>query len=108
MTRAAKIAEYERFLGERLHPDLAAASAVRDDAAAEIASWEALATNLEDLRRGGREHVLSQVNLGCEVYCQAEVPDTSTVYINVGCVRAHRHRDASRPGLIIIVGLTHA
>ena len=82
--RSAKIAEYERFIGERLRPDLEAAERARDETQREVLRWEALAVNAKSLREEGREEMRTLVDLGSQVYCQAEVPDTSRVFVNVG------------------------
>ena len=48
--RAAKIAEYERFIGERLQPDLAAAEAAKAKTQLETDRWEALVSNARGVR----------------------------------------------------------
>ena len=82
--RSAKIAEYERFIGERLRPDLEAAERARDETQRQVLQWEALEVNAKSLREEGREEMRTLVDLGSQVYCQAEVPDTSRVFVNVG------------------------
>jgi prefoldin alpha subunit len=82
--RSAKIAEYERFIGERLRPDLLAAEQARDKTQREVLQWEALVVNARSLREEGREEMRTLVDLGAQVYCQADVPDTSRVFVSVG------------------------
>ena len=82
--RAMKIAEYERFIGERLQPDLLAAEEARARAQREIAQWEGLVANARGLQERGQEELRTMVDLGSQVYCQAEVPDTSRLFVAVG------------------------
>ena len=80
----AKIAEYERFIGERLQPDLLAAEEARARTQREIAQWEGLVANARGLQERGQEELRTMVDLGSQVYCQAEVPDTSRLFVAVG------------------------
>lgn len=82
--RSMKIAEYEKFIGERLQPDLAAVEQLRDKTQREVLQWEALLVNSRTLRTEGRDSMRTLVDLGSQVYCQAEVDDTSRVFVNVG------------------------
>ena len=82
--RAMKIAEYERFIGERLQPDLLAAEEARARTQREIAQWEGLVANARGLQERGQEELRTMVDLGSQVYCQAEVPDTSRLFVAVG------------------------
>ena len=82
--RAAKIAEYERFIGERLQPDLAAAEAAKAKTQLETDRWEALVSNARGVRERGQEELRTMVDLGSQVYCQAEVADTSRLFVAVG------------------------
>lgn len=82
--RALKIAEYERFIGERLQPDLLAAEEARARTQREIAQWEGLVANARGLQERGQEELRTMVDLGSQVYCQAEVPDTSRLFVAVG------------------------
>ena len=79
-----KIAEYERFIGERLQPDLLAAEEARARTQREIAQWEGLVANARGLQERGQEELRTMVDLGSQVYCQAEVPDTSRLFVAVG------------------------
>ena len=82
--RAAKIAEYERFIGERLQPDLLAAEEGRAKVQASIDTWEGLITNVRGVQEQGSDQLRTLVDLGSQVYCQAEVPDTSRIFVSVG------------------------
>lgn len=82
--RAVKIAEYEKFIGERLRPDLLDAELARDKTQREVLQWEALGVNAKTLRTENRGSMRTLVDLGSQVYCQAEVPCTDRVFVNVG------------------------
>ncbi|CAI5499256.1 unnamed protein product [Closterium sp. Naga37s-1] len=99
----AKVAEYERFVEERLKVDLQAAmedgcvcyteTAYNGDMGAkvrehkvqeEIQVFEELVRNIEALEANGVEEMRAMVNLGGEVFVQADVPDTSHIFVSVG------------------------
>lgn len=82
--RSAKIAEYERFIGERLTPDLLVAEESRAKVQRGIDAWEGLITNVRGVQEQGQEELRTMVDLGSQVYCQAEVPDTSRIFVSVG------------------------
>jgi len=58
--RSAKIAEYERFIGDRLAPDLRTAEEAKAKVQASIATWDGLVTNV---RGRGLHSSTSQLNL---------------------------------------------
>ena len=82
--RSAKIAQYERFIGERLMPDFMAAEEAKGKVQRDIDTWEALVTNVRGVQEQGQEELRTMVDLGTQVYCQAEVPDTSRIFVCVG------------------------
>lgn len=82
--RIAKVAEYERFIGERLTPDLLAAEESKGKVQRGIDAWEGLITNVRGVQEQGQEELRTMVDLGAQVYCQAEVPDTSRIFVSVG------------------------
>ncbi|CAI5474790.1 unnamed protein product [Closterium sp. Yama58-4] len=81
---AAKVAEYERFVEERLKVDLQAAMEDRHKVQEEIQVYEELVRNIEALDENGVEETRAMVNLGGEVFVQADVPDTSHIFVSVG------------------------
>ncbi|CAI5980795.1 unnamed protein product [Closterium sp. NIES-64] len=70
----AEVAEYERFVEERLKVDFQAA----------MEDSEELVRNIEALEENGVEEMRAMVNLGGEVFVQADVPDTSHIFVAVG------------------------
>ncbi|GJP51833.1 hypothetical protein CLOM_g10964 [Closterium sp. NIES-68] len=81
---AAKVAEYERFVEERLKVDLQQAMEDRHKVQEEIQVYEELVRNIEALEANGVEEMRAMVNLGGEVFVQADVPDTSRIFVSVG------------------------
>ncbi|CAI7916480.1 unnamed protein product, partial [Closterium sp. NIES-53] len=50
----------------------------------EIQVFEELVRNIEALEENGVEEMRAMVNLGGEVFMQADVPDTSHIFVSVG------------------------
>ncbi|PPE01930.1 hypothetical protein GOBAR_DD01070 [Gossypium barbadense] len=72
--RHEKIQKFEEFVDRRLKPDLVHAIAERSD----------LRKNIENLEKNSVTSLRTLVNLGSEVYMQAEVPDTQRIFVDVG------------------------
>ncbi|XP_075518466.1 uncharacterized protein LOC142552633 isoform X3 [Primulina tabacum] len=72
--RQKKVQKYEEFVDRRLKPDLLRAMAERSD----------LKRNIENLEKNSVTSLRTMVNLGSEVYMQADVPDTSHIFVDVG------------------------
>ncbi|CAI7803898.1 unnamed protein product [Closterium sp. NIES-53] len=82
---AAKVAEYERFVEERLKVDLQAAMEDRHKVQEEIQVLYALSCpQILSPLLGGIEEMGEIINLGGEVFVQADVPDTSHIFVSVG------------------------
>ncbi|KAG6543373.1 hypothetical protein Mapa_015287 [Marchantia paleacea] len=79
-----KIAKYESFVDTRLKPDLVSAMAARDKVMDRQRVFTDLAKNIRMLQENGLKKMRTMVNLGSEVYVQAEVPDTSSIFVDVG------------------------
>mmetsp|Transcript_63506 Transcript_63506/g.200857 ORF Transcript_63506/g.200857 Transcript_63506/m.200857 type:complete len:153 (+) Transcript_63506:188-646(+) len=80
----AKIAEYERFVQERLKVDLQRTVEARAVIEEEMREYADLATNVKMLQEEKVGRLRSRVDLGSQVFCEAEVPDTSMIYVKVG------------------------
>jgi prefoldin subunit 5 len=80
----AKCAVYEAFLSDRLRPDLQISLADKEKLEQELNEYDDLDSNLAALRKDGSGRLKTLVDLGNEVLCQALVPDTSSVFINIG------------------------
>ncbi|KAF9623486.1 hypothetical protein IFM89_003102 [Coptis chinensis] len=72
--RQEKVQRYEDFVDRRLKPDLVRAVGERSD----------LRKNIENLEKNGVSSLRSLVNLGSEVYLEADVPDTRHIFVDVG------------------------
>ncbi|KAL6656896.1 hypothetical protein ACP70R_004676 [Stipagrostis hirtigluma subsp. patula] len=82
--RQEKVRKFEEFVDRRLKPDLANAVAQRDKVFEQQKTFLDLKRNIENLERNGVTSMRSMVNLGSEVYMQAEVPDTRHIFVDVG------------------------
>ncbi|XP_021308053.1 protein UXT homolog isoform X1 [Sorghum bicolor] len=83
--RQEKVRKFEEFVDQRLKPDLANAIAQRDKVFEQQKTFSLdLKRNIENLERNGVTSMRSMVNLGSEVYMQAEVPDTRHIFVDIG------------------------
>jgi len=83
-TRQEKVRKFEEFVDRRLKPDLANAIKQRDKVFEQQKTFLDLKRNIENLERNGVTSIRSMVNLGSEVYMQAEVPDTRHIFVDIG------------------------
>lgn len=81
---AAKIERYERFIDETLRVKLSELKQQRSDILSEMEGYERLGSSLKMLRDENMATMKASVNVGCDLYMQAVVPDTSMVMIDVG------------------------
>ncbi|XP_026395207.1 protein UXT homolog isoform X4 [Papaver somniferum] len=72
--RQLKVQRYEDFVDRRLKPDLVRAIAERSD----------LRKSIQTLEKNAATSLRTLVNLGSEVYMQADVPDTRHIFVDVG------------------------
>merc|ERR1712179_100283 len=84
---ASKVAQYETFLNETLRTDLKNTLTLRDKIYQEQAEYLALrnsinAIKLAELVPG--EPLKTKVDLGCNFYCQARIPDPTKIFVSVG------------------------
>ena len=84
---ADKVAQYETFLNETLRTDLHNTLTLRDKIYQEQAEFLALrnsinAIKLAELVPG--EPLKTKVDLGCNFYCQARIPDPTKIFVSVG------------------------
>ena len=82
-----KVLKFETFLNEKLKPDLKSVLEERDKIYGEIAEFLALKNSIETIKRAGLregEPLKTKVDLGCNFYCQAQVPDPGFVFVEVG------------------------
>ena len=88
----SKVLKYEEFLNSKLKSDLLEVHKQRDVVYKEMAEYLQLKKTIEIIQQQQKENLNShkqfelrtKVDLGCNFYCQALIPDTSFVYILVG------------------------
>ena len=81
-TRHEKVVKFETFLNEQLKPDLRTALEVRDKVYNETAEYLALKNSIEKIKESGLhpgQPLKTQVDLGCNFYCQAVVPNPGRI-----------------------------
>ncbi|KAM9855907.1 protein UXT [Aulostomus maculatus] len=79
-----KVLQYEKFIDEVLKRDLQKVLEQRDAVYEKIAQYLQLKNTLQSLQETGSQHLETDVDLGCNFYVQAEVEDSSRVYVLVG------------------------
>lgn len=85
MAKDAKVEKYEEFVGNVLQPDLQAVLGDRDKLYEAIAAHSQLKQTIKCMQQlPTTDGLRTQVDLGCNFYVQAHVPDTSFIYVNVG------------------------
>ena len=84
---AKKILKYEIFLSDKLRPDLKCALEERDKLYAETAEFLALKNSIDAIKANNLvkgEPLKTKVDLGCNFYCQAVVPNPGRIIVAVG------------------------
>ena len=79
-----KVERYQKFVDETLRVKLAQALDQREEVVKEIEAYEKLRGTVEVMRESQTDRAKSMVNIGCELYMQANIPDTSKIMVNVG------------------------
>ncbi|KAL7110154.1 hypothetical protein ACP275_05G006900 [Erythranthe tilingii] len=79
-----KVRKYEEFVDRRLKPDLVHAIAQRDKVFEQQKVFSDLRRNIENLEKNSVTSLRTMVNLGSEIYMQADVPDTRHIFVDVG------------------------
>lgn len=79
-----KILEYEKFINEVLQQDLQKVLEQRDVTYEKIAQYLQLKNVVERLQESEQEVLKMQVDLGCNFFVDAEVPDPSKIFVAIG------------------------
>ncbi|KAM7464481.1 hypothetical protein LguiA_032602 [Lonicera macranthoides] len=82
--RLEKVQRFEEFVDRRLKPDLVHAIAERDKVFEQQKTFSELRRNIENLEKNSVTSLRTLVNIGSEVYMQADVPDTRHIFVDVG------------------------
>ncbi|XP_048741108.1 protein UXT homolog [Ostrea edulis] len=82
----SKVLQYEQFLNERLKTDLSQVVDQRDKLYGEVAEYLQLKTVIERIKESDFQTngLKTKVDLGCNFYVQAHVPDASMIFVSVG------------------------
>ncbi|XP_053390722.1 protein UXT-like [Mercenaria mercenaria] len=82
---SSKVLEYERFVNEKLKEDLRLILEQRDKTYGQIAEYLQLKTTIEKIKESKQtEGLKTKVDIGCNFYVQANVPDSSRIYVFIG------------------------
>ncbi|XP_055810006.1 uncharacterized protein LOC129880136 [Solanum dulcamara] len=79
-----KVRRFEEFIDRRLKPDLVHAIVERDKVFEQQKIFSDLRSNIENLEKNSVTNLKTLVNIGSEVYVQADVPDTTHIFVDVG------------------------
>ncbi|XP_041655500.1 protein UXT [Cheilinus undulatus] len=79
-----KILQYEHFINEVLKRDLQRVFEQRDSVYEKISQYLQLKNTIQTLQESGSQQLKTEVDLGCNFYVQAEVEDSSRIYVAVG------------------------
>ena len=80
-----KVKKYENFINNTLKEDLRKVHEQRDKLYSSIADYLQLKNTIERLKIFNGGKMRTQVDLGCNFYCQAEVKETKMILVAVGC-----------------------
>ncbi|XP_037096858.1 protein UXT isoform X2 [Syngnathus acus] len=83
-TVASKVLQYERFIDEVLKKDLQKVMEQRDTVYEQASHYLQLKNTLKALQETDSHHLKADVDLGCNFYVQAEVEDSSKIFVLVG------------------------
>ncbi|CAG8680187.1 16160_t:CDS:2 [Cetraspora pellucida] len=79
-----KIVEYEKFLHEKLEPDLKNVWDLREKIYEETSDYMKLKNYIQLIKSNELKELKTMVDLGSNFYAQAKIPDTTYIYVNVG------------------------
>jgi len=80
----AKIKKFQSFVQDVLQPQMKAELALRDKLHTKLQIFIDLERNIEIMQETKQKKLSTMVDLGCDFYAQAVVPDCSRVCIDVG------------------------
>lgn len=82
---SAKVLAYEQFVNDKLKEDLRKLLDQRDAIYGQISEYLQLKTAVEQIKSAGiTEDLKTKVDLGCNFYVQANVPDATRIFVFVG------------------------
>ncbi|KAI9008093.1 Prefoldin subunit-domain-containing protein [Gaertneriomyces semiglobifer] len=84
LEREAQVRRYEDFVNHQLRVDLQNTLARRDKVFHTIAEYLKLRNQIELIKSQHVNELKTMMDIGCEFFMQAKIPDTSKVVINLG------------------------
>ncbi|XP_028849347.1 protein UXT [Denticeps clupeoides] len=81
---ADKVLQYETFVDDVLKRDLRRVLEQRDAVYEKIAQYLQLKNVIQSLQESSSQELKTEVDLGCNFYVQAHVPDASRICVAVG------------------------
>ncbi|XP_039629894.1 protein UXT isoform X1 [Polypterus senegalus] len=79
-----KVLQYEAFVNEVLKRDLKKLLEQRDEVYEKISQYLQLKNVIVSLQESESKEIKTDVDLGCNFYVQAHVPDTSKIFVAIG------------------------
>ncbi|KAF7652055.1 hypothetical protein LDENG_00102120 [Lucifuga dentata] len=79
-----KVLQYETFINDVLKRDLQKVLEQRDGVYEKISQYLQLKNTIQSIQESGSQHLKADVDLGCNFYVQAEVEDSSRIFVAVG------------------------
>lgn len=79
-----KILQYEKFISEVLKRDLERVLEQRDSVYEKISQYLQLKNTIQSLQESGSQQLKTDVDLGCNFFVQAEVEDSSRIFVAIG------------------------
>ncbi|XP_068605322.1 protein UXT [Brachionichthys hirsutus] len=79
-----KVLQYENFISDVLQRDLQKVSEQRDSIYEKISLYLQLKNSIQSLQESCSQRLKTEVDLGCNFYVQAEVEDSSRIFVAVG------------------------
>ncbi|KAM6982356.1 protein UXT [Tautogolabrus adspersus] len=79
-----KVLQYENFINEVLKRDLQKVLEQRDSVYEKISQYLQLKNTIQTLQESGSQQLKTEVDLGCNFYVQAEVEDSSRIFVAIG------------------------
>ena len=83
--KSQKVVKFEHFLNETLQGDLNKLTQMRDKTYEEISQYLQLQRTIERLEEDTEtDKIKTKIDLGCNFYAQAEVPEDRMIFVCVG------------------------
>ncbi|KYR01139.1 prefoldin alpha subunit family protein [Tieghemostelium lacteum] len=83
-SRMDSVSYYQNFIKEKLQVDLDRSIQNKAKILEDLESYLDLKSNIELIQENQLKEMKTMINLGCECYVKAKVPDTTMINVNVG------------------------